>query len=100
MDSLIPLNIGEEQDYEKMKFDPRFRDVRTVVVSRQRIIRTRPRFNTWSCEFDMLYNENGIDLDVIALAIENAGKYIGMCDMRTMGYGRFAASITEMGDVA
>ena len=96
VDSLAPLNIGEVQDYNKLKTDARFRDVRSVCVQRARVIRTRPRFNTWSTEFDMLYDETKIDPDVIALAVENAGNYVGLCEMRDMGYGRFAASVNEV----
>lgn len=95
VDSLAPLDIGEVQNYQKMKVDPRFRDVRSVCVMRARVIRTRPRFNTWRCEFNIMYDENKIDTDVIALAIENSGNYVGICEMRKMGYGRFAASIEE-----
>lgn len=96
VESIAPLDIGEVQDYEKMKLDPRFRDVRSVVVKRQRIIRTRPRFNTWRCSFTLLFDETKIDVDAIAMALENAGNYIGLCEMRNMGYGRFSASITEV----
>lgn len=96
VDSLAPLDIGEVQDYEKMKVDPRFRDVRTVCVMRSRVIRTRPRFNTWRTSFKLMYDESKIDVDDIALAIENAGNYVGLCEMRKMGYGRFAASISEV----
>ncbi len=96
IDSLAPLDIGEVQNYQKMKVDPRFRDVRSVCVMRARVIRTRPRFNTWRCEFDIMYDENKIDTDVIALAIENAGNYVGLCEMRKLGYGRFATSIDEI----
>lgn len=95
VDSIAPLDIGEVQNYKKMKVDPRFRDVRSVVVSRARVIRTRPRFNTWRCKFDIMYVEDKIDLDVISLAIENAGNYVGLCEMRKLGYGRYAAAIEE-----
>lgn len=95
VDSLAALDIGEVQNYQKMKVDPRFRDVRSVCVMRARVIRTRPRFNTWRCEFDIMYDDNKIDTDVIALAVENAGNYVGLCEMRKLGYGRFAAKIEE-----
>ena len=94
--ALAPLDIGEPQNYEKLKTDVRFRDVRSVCVQRARVIRTRPRFNTWRCEFDLLFDETKIDPDIIALAIENAGNYVGLCEMRKMGYGRFAAAIEEV----
>lgn len=96
IEALVPLDIGEIQDYDKLKNDFRFRDVRSVCVKTSRVIRTRPRFNTWSCEFDILYEEDKIDIDTIALALENAGNYVGLCEMRDKGYGRFAASITEV----
>lgn len=96
LDSLIPLDIGEVQDYEKLKVEPRFRDVRTVNVSRQRVTRTRPRFNTWRCEFDLMFDEERIDVEVLQLALENAGKYIGLLDMRTLGYGKFEGSLKEV----
>lgn len=96
VDSLAPLDIGEVQNYEKMKVDPRFRDVRSACVMRARVIRTRPRFNTWRTSFKLMYDESKIDINQIALAIENAGNYVGMCEMRKMGYGRFAASISEV----
>ena len=96
VDSQAPLDIGETQIYDKMKVDPRFRDVRSVVVMRARVIRTRPRFNTWRTSFKLMYDETKIDPDIIALAIENAGNYVGLCEMRKLGYGRFAASISEV----
>lgn len=96
LSSIIPVDIGEVQSYERMKIDPRFRDVRTVCVMKARVLRTRPRFNTWRCVFDMMFDEAKIDAAAIIMAIENAGNYIGLCEMRKMGYGRFAASIEEV----
>lgn len=96
VESMAALDIGETQDFRKLKSDVRFRDVRSVCVKRSRVVRTRPRFNTWSCEFEMLYEEYKIDLDVIALAYENAGSYVGICEMRNMGYGRFNVKIDEI----
>lgn len=96
LDPMAALDIGEVQNYDKMKTDVRFRDVRSVVVSRSRVIRTRPRFNTWSCEFDMLFEEDKIDIHAIMLALENAGNYVGLCEMRAMGYGRFDVRVDEV----
>lgn len=93
---MAPLDIGEVQDYEKLRTDNRYRDVRSVCVQRARVIRTRPRFNTWSTEFDMLVEDDKIDMSDIVLALENAGNYIGLCEMRDKGYGRFNAKIEEI----
>ena len=94
--AVAEFDIGVPFDIEKMKHDMRYYDVRAVAVQRSRVIRTRPRFNTWSCEFDLLFDETKIDVDAIIMAIENAGNYVGLCEMRTMGYGRFAAAVDEV----
>ena len=97
LDSIVPLDIGEVQDYNKMKYDHRFRDVRSVCVQRSRVIRTRPRFNTWRCEFDIMLEDDKLNVETLLLALENAGKYIGLLEMRNLGYGKFEASIKEIG---
>lgn len=94
--SLCPLDIGEEQDYERMKADNRFRDVRSVRVMQSRVCRTRPRFNTWATQFDMIVEDDKINMDAIVLAFENAGQYVGLCEMRDRGYGHFNVRIEEI----
>lgn len=94
--AVAPLDIGVPFDLEKMRHDQKYYDVRPVAVMRSRVIRTRPRFDVWRCEFDMLFDEEHIDVDVVARAFENAGQYIGLCEARTLGYGRFATVINEV----
>lgn len=91
-----PLNIGEKFDLYAARVQERFRDVRPVNVQRSKVIRTRPRFNVWRTEFDMLYDEDRIELPVIQRAFEMAGQYVGLCEGRTMGYGRFDTAIEEV----
>lgn len=94
--NVAPLDIGVPFDLEKMRKDMRYYDVRPVAVMRSRVMRTRPRFDVWRCEFDMMYDEAHIDLDTIARAFENAGQYVGICEARQLGYGRFATVIEEV----
>ena len=96
VDACAPLDIGTTFSIDKMRHDLKFYDIRNVVVDRKRIIRTRPRFDVWRCEFDVLFDETHIDIDAIARALENAGKYVGLCEGRQLGYGRFAAAIDEV----
>ncbi len=93
---VAPLDIGTPFDLEKMRRDMKYYDVRPVRVGMSRIPRTRPRFDVWRCEFDMLFDESHIDIATIAMAFENAGQYIGLCDGRTLGYGRFTTAIEEI----
>lgn len=94
--AVAPLDIGVPFDLEKMRHDMKYYDVRAVAVMRARVIRTRPRFDVWRCEFDLLFDEEHIDVSVIARAFENAGAYIGLCEARTLGYGRFVTVINEV----
>lgn len=94
--AIAEFDIGVPFDIEKMKHDMRYYDVRAVGVMRARVIRTRPRFNVWSCQFDILFDEEHIDVSVIARAFESAGQYVGLCEARTLGYGRFATVIKEV----
>ena len=94
--AVAPLDIGVKFDLDKMMHDMRYFDVRAVAVQRSRVIRTRPRFDVWRCEFDLLYDEAHIDVETIGRAFENAGLYIGLCEARSLGYGRFCAVISEV----
>ena len=96
IESIVPLDIGETQDYEKMRCDIRFRDVRSVVIQRSRVTKTRPRFNTWRCEFTLMYDDALTDVAMIGAAFDAAGKYCGIFDNRKNGYGRYATIITEL----
>ena len=95
-DAVAPLDIGVKFDLDKMRKDMKYRDVRVVAVMRNRVIRSRPRFDVWRCQFDILLDEEHIDVSVIGRAFENAGQYVGLCEARTLGYGRFVTTIEEV----
>ena len=94
--AVATLDIGVPFDLAKMKHDMKYFDVRAVAVMRARVIRTRPRFDVWRCEFDILYDETHIDVETISRAFENSGQYVGLCEARSLGYGRFATRIDEV----
>jgi hypothetical protein len=94
-DIRVPLNYGETLTKAQLKADFRYRDVRIMTVQRNKINRTRPRFNNWRLSFTLLYDENHIDIETMANAIEYAGSYVGLCDSRPR-YGKFAATIEEI----
>nr|DAL79050.1 MAG TPA: hypothetical protein [Caudoviricetes sp.] len=96
MTLMAPLDIFEEQNYEVLRTDNRYRDVRSVCIKKSRVNRTRPRFNTWKTTFEIVYDENMMDLNTIIDALEYAGSYVGLCEMRDRGYGRFSANIVEV----
>ena len=94
-DLYIPFNYGENLTKEELIKNFEYRDTRIMVVNRQRIPRTRPRFNQWNITFNLIYNEEKIDLDTIVNAMEYAGSYVGLCDSRPK-YGKFVATVEEL----
>ena len=94
-DLKVPLDIKEKLTKEQMREDMRFRDVRAMKVQQARVMRTRPRFNTWNLTFEASYDENMLDFKDVVDAIEYSGQYVGLCDSRPK-YGKFVAKITEL----
>lgn len=95
LDIRVPLDYGCVKAKDELKTDMRFRDVRAVNVMRAKVMRTRPRFDSWKISFNYTYDETKIDLDTIKNAIEYAGSYVGMCDNRPK-YGKFVSVIEEL----
>lgn len=61
---------------------------------RSGVIRTRPRFDEWSAECEIVYDDEVFnERDVIAI-LETAGRYIGMMDWRPR-YGRFSVEVAN-----
>ena len=60
----------------------------SVVVNRNRIMRTRPIFRNWSLEFVVHYLTDIFDKEQVISTIQTAGRIIGLSDWRPK-YGRF-----------
>lgn len=94
-DLKAPLDIGAKLTKDQLRDDYNYRDVRSMKVQKARVMRTRPRFNTWNCTFLASYDENLLNFNDIRDAIEYSGQYVGLCDSRPK-YGKFTAKITEL----
>ena len=94
-DLYIPFNYGENLTKEELITNYEYRDTRIMTVQRAKVLRTRPRFDQWNITFNIMYNEEKIDIDTIVNAIEYAGNYVGLCDSRPK-YGKFVATIEEV----
>lgn len=95
IDIHIPLQYGEHLTKSQLISNYEYRDTRIMVVQRNRVVRTRPRFNRWQIDFSLMYDETKIDVDTIVNAIEYAGQYVGLCDSRPK-YGKFVAVVEEV----
>jgi hypothetical protein len=81
-----------EQDPEKLWEDKNFVFQKMVVVTRSRILRTRPIFNEWSANVEVSYEDTVADLVQVTKWIKAAGQNVGFCDWRPR-FGRFEAAL-------
>lgn len=79
---------------EELWSDEEFRDSRGVRVQQSRVIRMRPIFHDWSCEFTVGFNDELVNVGQVQRAIEDAGIQKGLLDHRPK-FGRFEAEFTK-----
>jgi len=82
---LIPLT---PQEYDV--------DIRPVVINRSRVMRGRPKFDTWSLDFKLTIQDTSVwEPSMVREVLEGAGKFVGLLDFRPL-FGTF--TVTEMKD--
>ena len=91
-DEGFKLDYNGSKDPEKLYEDKNFVDSRSVVVSRARITRYRPKFKEWSFDAEILYDETMLDLNQIENIFEKAGT-IGLGDYRPL-FGRYSVEFS------
>lgn len=94
-DLYIPFSYGENLTREQLISNYEYRDTRVMTVMRSKVMRTRPRFDQWQIVFNLMYDEDNIDIDTIINAMEYAGQYVGLCDSRPK-YGKFVSTVEEI----
>lgn len=96
-EEFVPLTYAGPRTREELWANPIFRDRRTAVVQRARIVRTRPRFTQWSLEFTATLLPCKLGGDDLRRFFEHAGYYVGLGDYRPK-FGRFEVeSFEEVG---
>ena len=86
---MIPLIYDGTRELSGLIGNIAFRDSRPATVNRNKVMRTRPRFNSWSLKFDLEYSPDIIESsETITEVLKTAGAYIGLGDYRPR-YGRF-----------
>jgi hypothetical protein len=69
-------------------------DIRPVVIQRNRIVRARPRFNTWEIGFEIEFDDTKIKRETLRQILEEAGRSTGIGDFRPK-FGRFELDMFE-----
>ena len=89
-----PLVYDGPKDADKLWDDKRFVSVASAKVPGGRVMRTRPRFNSWSLKFDALYLPGVISKNAIETWLNTSGSLCGLGDWRPR-YGRFIVKSFE-----
>ena len=92
---LAGLNINESpfleydgpKDKDELWADPSYRLVTQVKIQRNKITRTRPKFNEWKASFIVNYNDEILNESTIVDLVKTAGG-VGIGDWRPK-FGRF-----------
>ena len=74
-------------------------DLRSVIINRARIMRSRPRFEEWALEFLLDIEEDEVPQEVLQEILEYAGKRVGIGDFRPEkggSFGRFQITKWEI----
>jgi len=97
LDDSIPLIYQGPKTIKELWASPKYRDIRSVVVNRNRMMRCRPIFHEWKVEVDIHYDTKIIDIEKIVMAADNAGSYIGLGDFRpgkgNGSFGRYEVNV-------
>ena len=92
----IRAGIDIEPFYIPLRHNGLKIDIRPVVVQRSRILRVRPRFDEWGLEFYIINKDPNVLLrDTMRRIVEDAGKWIGLCDYRPE-FGLFSVEKFEV----
>lgn len=86
----IPLLDGEDEVLKDFEIDSR---PVTIPSTKGRIMRHRPRLDSWAAAFDLQVDEQVLDADTIHMLLEEGGRTFGVGDFRPEKggpFGRFA----------
>jgi len=98
-DGMFLLHHDGPSDLGALWADEAFRLTAGVRVQRNRIMRTRPLFRTWSLTFEVLYNASQLNLEEIAEFVRIGGEQIGLGDWRPR-FGRYVVEDMPAAEMA
>jgi hypothetical protein len=77
-------------DLDALWADERFRDRRNMRVGGSMVMRTRPKFDEWSIDMVIGYDDEVLNADQVRQCVDIGGRLIGLLEGRP-AYGRYVA---------
>ena len=87
-DGVFEIIHDGPENLDDLAEDPRFRDRRSVVIQKKRIMRVRPIFRIWELKFTVHFMEDILERGHLIEAVQDAGRLVGLGDYKPR-YGRF-----------
>lgn len=87
-DEPATLHYDGPTDLEELFSDSRFVDYRGAGIGKARVMRTRPKFPSWSASFALEIDESLVSEDDVRTWMKTAGAWCGIGDYRPR-FGRF-----------
>lgn len=75
-------------DLDELWADENFRLISKVKIGQSSVMRTRPIFREWACEFTLRYDDSLLNEREVLEMVKVTGEQIGLCDWRPK-FGRF-----------
>lgn len=98
LDLNVPVAHDGPTDLDLMYSDAQFVNTTAIGISgTKKTMRTRPQFPRWGLVADAILMEDVLDFSTFADVVIRAGVVEGIGDNRINGYGRFNASVIEVG---
>jgi hypothetical protein len=95
IEDAVPLEYDGPRDIEGlMAAGDRFYMDAVVKVGMAKVVRRRPIFHQWKATFNVEIDPTVLDVRQVELAVNTAGRLLGMGDWRPR-YGRFVAKVSE-----
>jgi hypothetical protein len=94
IDDACPLVYDGPREPEKLYEAAGFRDVRSCVMQKRRVMRCRARFAEWALTCTVAFNERVVNRDQLIEAAHAAGELIGLGTFRRR-FGRFAVEVVK-----
>lgn len=88
LEDKVPVQYDGSKNPEKLFDDKRFVDMRSVKVGTSKVMRCRPIFQDWSCQFTVTYDESSLQRGDLDRCVQSAGEMVGLGDYRPR-FGRF-----------
>lgn len=90
----LMLEFDGPKDPTRLWEDQRFRFRCGVRISNARVMRTRPRFDSWQADLVVDFLPHVLNADEITTFLQTAGEQVGLGDWRPK-YGRFYAALNS-----